>query len=428
MNLNEISEYCVKKLEELGADKSQVYCSQNYFDELIYENDKFTLMRSVDDYSIDIQVIKDNKEGKYSVNKLEKEEIDQACEKAMATAVAGKEDDAFDIAPGDTNVTKSIGDDEANRDGMYKMIDTYVEEASKKYPVIGIRSAGCKYYRTKTVMLNSNGAKNDITKSYYNFGTLFNAQEGKNSSSMNYDSFDFKTFDKGVFEQSSLGKSLEETTQHLHTKKVGHTFTGKAILTPQCLQGFLQMILAHLGTGKLLQKTSRFQDKIGEKVASELLTLKSLPQNDVFANPNFLTSDGIESQDLEIFDKGVLKNYILGLYGKNKLGQEKVTNFASRLYMPAGDQNFEEMVSKVDEGILFGRFSGGNPNANGDFSGIAKNSFYIKDGKIQFALSETMISGNLFDCINSLWGTSNEIYNNGTCHLPYFGVDGVTIS
>tara|TARA_R110002072_G_scaffold534_5_gene3757 strand:+ start:13818 stop:15104 length:1287 start_codon:yes stop_codon:yes gene_type:complete len=428
MNLKEVSQYCVKKLNELGADESQVYTSQNYFDELVYENDRFTLMRSVDDYSIDLQVIKDEKEGRYNINKLDKEELDIACTKVLEIASGGKKDSAFAIAPASAKCSKVHGEKEANREGMYHMIDTFIKEATTKYPIIGLRSATCKFYKSKVSMQNSNGAENEIEKSHYNFGTLFNAQEGDKSSSMNYDSFDFNTFEKSAFEQSSLDRSLSETTMHLNTKKIGKTFSGKAIISPQCINGFIQMMLGHLGTGKLISKTSRLQDRIGEKVASKLFNLKSMPQDKVFANPNFLTSDGIETKNIDIFNEGVLQNYLLGLYGKNKLEASEVTNFASRLYMPKGEKSLEEMITEIDEGILIGRFSGGQPNANGDLSGIAKNSFYIKDGKIAFALSETMISGNLFSFFESMWGSSSDIYNNGTCHLPYVGVDDVTIS
>ena len=42
-------------------------------------------------------------------------------------------------------------------------------------------------------------------------------------------------------------------------------------------------------------------------------------------------------------------------------------------------------VDSIENGILVCRFSGGDPATNGDFSGVAKNSFYIK--KIKYFLS-----------------------------------------
>ena len=47
----------------------------------------------------------------------------------------------------------------------------------------------------------------------------------------------------------------------------------------------------------------------------------------------------------------------------------------------------------------FAQFSGARPAENGDFSGVAKNSYYIEKGKVQFPVSETMVSGNLAELV-----------------------------
>ena len=75
-----------------------------------------------------------------------------------------------------------------------------------------------------------------------------------------------------------------------------------------------------------------------------------------------------------------------------------------------------------------GRFSGGQPSSNGDFSGVAKNSFLIENGKIGPALSETMIAGNLADMLNHLRAVSREQVADGMSVLPYMAFDGITIS
>ena len=65
---------------------------------------------------------------------------------------------------------------------------------------------------------------------------------------------------------------------------------------------------------------------------------------------------------------------------------------------------------------------------NGDFAGVAKNSFRIENGKIGPALSETMISGNLADMLKNIGGISAELVCSGSYALPWVVFRNVVIS
>ena len=86
------------------------------------------------------------------------------------------------------------------------------------------------------------------------------------------------------------------------------------------------------------------------------------------------------------------------------------------------------MVADVDKGVLITRFSGGRPSDNGDFSGVAKNSYYIEDGEVKFPLSETMVSGNLAAVLRNICAISRERVDSGSSILPWIRVGGIGIS
>jgi PmbA protein len=86
------------------------------------------------------------------------------------------------------------------------------------------------------------------------------------------------------------------------------------------------------------------------------------------------------------------------------------------------------MIKGVKKGLLLNRFSGGAPGANGDMTGVAKNSFLIEDGKITDALSEVMISGNLASMLKDVTAISKERINNGDSILPWMKVGNIVIS
>ena len=85
-------------------------------------------------------------------------------------------------------------------------------------------------------------------------------------------------------------------------------------------------------------------------------------------------------------------------------------------------------IRDVKAGVLIARYSGGRPNAKGDFSGIAKNSYYIEDGAIAYPISETMVSGNLASLLTNIVAISSERADFGSGIFPWIRVGGIGIS
>ena len=129
-----------------------------------------------------------------------------------------------------------------------------------------------------------------------------------------------------------------------------------------------------------------------------------------------------------LIDKGVLKTHWLSLYGSKKTGRPVVKNTGGDLVIEPGDKTLEELIASVDKGLLMGGFSGGQPGTNGEFSGVAKNSFLIENGRVTRAVTETMINGNLGDMLRHVRGISRERDVQGVFTLPYLAVDGIVIS
>jgi PmbA protein len=131
---------------------------------------------------------------------------------------------------------------------------------------------------------------------------------------------------------------------------------------------------------------------------------------------------------MTLIEAGVLRSFLLSMYGARKTGLQRAANMGSNLIVDSGDTPLAEMIAAVDEGLLLCRFSGGNPSDNGDFSGVAKNSYYIKDGKIQFPVSETMVSGNIASMLNSIESISAERVNNGYNVMPWICFNGLNVT
>jgi len=140
------------------------------------------------------------------------------------------------------------------------------------------------------------------------------------------------------------------------------------------------------------------------------------------------TDDGLKAENVTVLEKGVLKNQLLSLYAANKTSRPVTRNSSRAMVMEPGETPLKDMIASVKRGLIVGGFSGGRPGVSGDFSGVAKNSFYIEDGKIQGAVSETMINGNLEKVFQNVTAVSKEVSMDGASVMPYLATEGIVIS
>ena len=82
----------------------------------------------------------------------------------------------------------------------------------------------------------------------------------------------------------------------------------------------------------------------------------------------------------------------------------------------------------VPMGVLLCRYSGGENNANGDFSGVCKNSFYIENGEVLYPINETMIAGNLLEMFKNVDAVSKEVSGNDAMKNPWIRTKGINIT
>ncbi|MBQ5365110.1 MAG: TldD/PmbA family protein, partial [Spirochaetales bacterium] len=211
--------------------------------------------------------------------------------------------------------------------------------------------------------------------------------------------------------------------------KLDGKFTGSIICTPELFAELLMMVKGNfISDSVLIDGTSIWKKKIGKKVADEKLTfiLKSHDKR-IVAGERY-TGDGFRTEDVPVIEKGILKNFTIGLYAAKKTKKPVTKNSSMDFVIKAGKTPLEQMIASVKKGLIVGGFSGGQPGANGEFSGVAKNSFYVEDGMIKGAVSEIMINGNLADALMNIRALSSEVLADGSMVAPYALIDGIVVS
>jgi PmbA protein len=424
-----INARCLEQARKQGADHAQCDLITSRKHELNVNHNTISLLRTTFNTSLNLSVIKNQRKGGVRLNKTGPAEISTAVKDAMEIARSSKEDPAYAVADKQEPKTFSKGSNEPDLNAMHQRVTTFLEQARERYPKLIIEEAVMDFTSSRRLYTNTNDVDFDAKGGHYSFWAMFTAKEGKKTSSFNYSGFSARVLEKELLEYGTLGTVMQQTSEQLDLKPVPDKFTGDLLITPDCLGDFISMYGGtFLSEYSLISGTSIFKDRLGQHVASPDLTLHSQPRSEELAGGYFVTSDGFEAKNSTMIDQGVLKHFNLGLYGSRKTGKPRSPNRGGAWVMEGGRTGYPECLQNIKQGIMLCRFSGGSPNHNGDFSGVAKNSYYIKDGQIKYPVNETMIAGNLAEVFRNIVAISTERINFGGQILPWMVVGGVTVS
>jgi len=424
---NAIAKYCVNELIKLGADKAACRFNEDKMDELAAEAGKINLLRTNFGYDISISAIIDHKKGSISINQPDKNALDSAINQVLELAKSSQPDEAHDISDFQEPKEFSKGPESANHELMIERLDEFISYISEKYPTTILEQVGIDFTRSTSFHYNSNGVDFTIKRGNYSFSPMFTSKEGNKASSFNFSGFSARKITKPLYKYGTVEELIRQSGEQIHTKSVPEKFIGDLIFTPDSIGDILGIIAGFISDHAIITRTSVYKDKLNKQIASENFTLRSMPRSDELETGYFV-SDGFEAQNSVVIENGILKTFLLGLYGSRKTGLEKAVNSGGAWILDAGKTPSKTMIKNTKRGILLGRFSGGHPSDNGDFSGVAKNSYFIENGEIQYPISETMVSGNIVEMLMNVLDISQERVNFGGKIVPFVRFGGITVS
>jgi len=153
--------------------------------------------------------------------------------------------------------------------------------------------------------------------------------------------------------------------------------------------------------------TSLYSGRIGERVASELVTIFDDGDIDGERGSISIDDEGTPGQHKVLVERGILRSYMLDrlnarLMGNASTGSGRRQNFRflpqprmCNTYMPPGDATFDEIVRSIDRGVYAKSFAGGQVDiSRGDFVFMIAEGYLIENGKITAPIRGASLIGN----------------------------------
>ena len=427
--LKKTAQSAVAALLYAGADKAQAGVAYTVTHEFNVDGGEFSLFRTLFDKQLSMTAIQGGRKGTVAQNRYDEATIAEAAKACLEAAASAQPDENWDFAPLSKNEDFVLGEVKPDTDRLFERCRELMEDVRTRFPKIIMEQMIVAHKEITRVRANSYGVLFSTHQGQYEVMLMFSAHDGDKASSFVGSGVVTDSLDKPFLELGSIEKDLADVEKQIETTSVSGKFEGTMVLMPGCVgELFYSLLSDFAGEMGLLSGTSPWKDKLGEMVADERFTLSLAPLDERIVCGPRTTGEGFRAEDFDVIKDGKLNAFVLGLYASNKLKLPRGKNDSMNVIVAPGDRSIDEIIASVDKGILVGRFSGGRPASNGDFSGVAKNSFLIENGKIGPALSETMISGNLADMLLHLRGISSEQVADGMSVLPYMAFDGITIS
>ena len=428
MTAYEAAAFALNELKKAGGDLYSARARVSEKREFTADSGRFSLLRTTFDKGLDLTLIKDHKRGKVAGNDLSEAAITKAARDCLLSAQGASADPAWQLYEG-AQRSFTQGAPQADQDRLFARAQELLDSIARDYPKVMVEQMIVSHDRVESYYQNSLGASYQTEAGDYGVFIMISAHEGDKTSSFNYTGFATDNLDSPFIDQADLRQTLSDIQRQIDTVAPEGKYEGCVVFTPGCAASILEDLAGNfVGDGVILDGTSLWKDKLNQQVADPRLSLRIAPHDPaVVCGENYL-DDGRLSEDYDLIKDGVLKQFMLSSFVANKTGHQPAPSGSFSLIVAPGEDSLEDIISGIDKGLLVSRFSGGSPASNGDFSGIAKNSFLIEKGRVTQAVSETMISGNLAQMVQKLRGISRQRVQDGQRVLPWIAVEGITIS
>ena len=211
------------------------------------------------------------------------------------------------------------------------------------------------------------------------------------------------------------------------------------VFDPQTAASLAGHVASAICGGALYRRTSFLLDRLGEAIASPLVTLvdDGRLRSGLASRP--FDGEGVATRRTTVVEAGVLRSYLLDTYAAARLGLATTGNAAravgdvpgaspTNFHLLAGTTPAADIVRSVERGLYVTSLSGFGVNpVTGDYSRGAAG-LWIERGEFVHPVEEVTIAGNLLDMLRGIEMVGDDLEPRSSIAAPTLKISRMTIA
>ncbi|MEM3094905.1 MAG: TldD/PmbA family protein [Nitrososphaera sp.] len=296
-----------------------------------------------------------------------------------------------------------------------------------------VKAASCTYREMldHKAIVNSDGADVEIYDSKPEFSVVAIAKRGGQSATA-HEGVGITGGWNDLFKKSHLEYAAAASERAAKLLDAKHVNGSKAtvILDPAMVGLLSHEAIGHTVEADFVLSGSVVKDKIGEQVASNLVTLVDSGRSEIVGNAGgtiIIDDEGVAAGRTAIIEKGILKSFLHNRESAMTFDTESTGNARAFQYndeplirmrntfIEPGTDKLADMIKETKHGYIVKGARNGQADANGEFMFGVEEVYLIENGEVKELMKGASISGNAFHVLKSVDMVGDEFqYDIGT--------------
>lgn len=234
-----------------------------------------------------------------------------------------------------------------------------------------------------------------------------------------------------------IAKRAAERSLLMLSAKPAPAGTFTVVLSSQAGGTMIHEAVGHGLEADLVQKgLSLYKGKIGQKVASDLVTVIDDATIEGYNGSYTVDDEGVMAQKKVLIEKGHLVGYMYDRLtamreGKRSTGNGRRQSYAhipivrmTNTYVAPGDSDLEDIIKDTKRGLYVVKMGGGEVNTvTGDFVFEVMEGYMIEKGEITYPIRSAVLLGNGPKALQDVDAVGRDLgWSIGTCGKDNQGV------